>query len=734
MDNSPQYYDLLRKKSVGLGPNAAAPEDRWLEQARYKLAETMYNSGAFNDFRTAYQTAGKLSGLLDFVPVIGDVKAGVESRDAFSEGRYLEGGLLGGGAMLGMIPGVGDAAQQGIKKAAEMVSGYRKTDPLLTDIPTVDVNISTPAEAKGADRFISTGQYKGAPSGIDSPKKLESLRSNLYDLLQEGALGRNWYDQSSESGRFLTGDRPGYAQQYAIANAATSQGASVPSNQGFGVKAYNQIISGNTVDSGRFPSAVRGIAEQIPEGEVSLGPKIGPFYEANMLQPGGQAKRPTNDIWMARAFDYRKPDGSLWAEGLTDPQHRFMDTEINKMVEKANAEKLGGFSNWTPEKVQAAIWVAKKASDEKIPLTDAAYDFSHNLDKLTANINVESEPALGLMHLSELRQIPEAMSTLQEAQRKALSDESGRDLLSLSTGALTRPTDTGYGYYKNFSAPTDVIRVLAGTETGEKFLDPASRGLLEGVASAHGLLRGQESVGYNYLRKDVDATARNAAAVNIGRQFSPEEMLGIGAKLDDVFGGIAFAVNTPNGINILTSGQDDLIDWAKSQNIDIDDWIKYKNSNIEDLPKNVQKKKDRFNKAWQGKVNSIVKDAAGVKPEFGLNSGDLVGSFEQYTPSAYLEAIEKSGVEKIMEPVARDMASRLDQADLALMAQYPDVGQRSDLLVRVREAIAKEGFSGVRKLVEMGIVPVGLVAILYPEFADQQNSGQKKEPGLIGQL
>lgn len=149
--------------------------------------------------------------------------------------------------------------------------------------------------------------------------------------------------------------------------------------------------------------------------------------------------------------------------------------------------------------------------------------------------------------------------------------------------------------------------------------------------------------------------------------------------------------------------------------------------------KNVKNAKDRFNKAWQGKVNSIVKDAAGVKPEFGLNSGDLVGSFEQYTPSAYLEAIEKSGVEKIMEPVARDMAS-LDQADLALMAQYPDVGQRSDLLVRVREAIAKEGFSGVRKLVEMGIVPVGLVAILYPEFADQQNSGQKKEPGLIGQL
>jgi hypothetical protein len=616
--------------------------------------------------------------------------------------------------------------------------GNRMADPALSDIPTVDVNISRPRPASGSSRVSTTGQYKGAPAGVNSPQRLGMMRASLQDLLQEGVIGRNWYDQSSDAGRFLTGDRAGYTQQYALMNAATSQGASVPSNQGFGVKAYNQLITGNPVNSGRFPSAVARTAEQIPSGQVNLGPKIGPFYEANMVQEGVEASRPTNDLWMARAFDYRTPDGMPWDAGLSESQHRFMDSELQRLTDLANRNQLGGYDDWTNEKVQAAIWVAKKSRDEGIPLSDAAYDFSYDLDKLTGNINVESEPALGLLHLQNLRETPEAMAALQDAQRMAMSDVYGRDLLSLSAGALNRPTETGYGYYKNFSAPTDVVRVLAGTETGGAGIDPASRGLLEGIAAAQGLLRGQESVGYNYVRGGVDALSRNAAMVNADRSFSSQEMVKIGSKLDETFGGIAFPVNTAQGINILTSGQDDLIDWVKGQGIDIDDWVKYKDADIDKLPAEVKKKvtqaKGRFTKAWQNKMSQIVQAETGVKPVFGLNSGDLVGSFERYTPSAYLDALEKSGVERAIEPTARELASRLEIVDQELMRFYPQIGDRSSVLMQVREAMSKEGFAGVRKLVQMGIVPAVVVGVLYPAIADQLNSGQPQGNGLIERI
>lgn len=717
------------------------PEDSYVEQAKYKLAEYLYKTGAYGNFGGAYKAADSISGIMDFLPGVGDVKGAVEARDAFAQGKNLQGGLLTAGAMLGAIPIAGDLAQKGIRAGTKRLAqneGDRLADPVLSDIPTVDVNVSAPKAPSGSSRVSTTGQYKGAPAGVNSPEKLEAMRTNLYDLLSEGMIGRNWYDQSSDAGRFLTGDRPGYTQQYALMNAATSQGASVPSNQGFSVKGYNQLITGNQVDTGRFPSAVLRVAEQIPSGQVDMGPKVGPFYEANMVQPGVAASRPTNDLWMARAFDYRTPEGLPWDAGLSEAQHRFMDSEMQRLTDLANEQKLGGFTDWTPEKVQAAIWVSKKSRDEGIPLADAAYDFSYNLDKLTGNINVESEPALGLLHMQNLRESPEAMAALQDAQRMAMSDKYGRDLLSLAAGGLTRPTETGYGYYKNFSAPTDVVRLLAGTETGGAGVDPASRGLLEGIAAAQGLLRGQESVGYNYVRGGVDALSRNAATVNAERVFSPEEMVQIGSKLDDTFGGIAFPVNTANGINILTSGQDDLIDWVKSQGVDIDDWVKYKDVDIKTLPKDVQKKvtqaKGRFTKTWQNKMSQIVQAETGIKPEFGLNSGDLVGSFERYTPSAYLEALEKSGVESAIEPTARELASRLDSVDQQLMQAYPDIGDRSSVLMQVREAISKEGFAGVRKLVQMGIVPVGVVAILYPAIADQLNSEQPRGNGLVEQF
>lgn len=585
----------------------------------------------------------------------------------------------------------------------------------LPDIPTVNVNLESPPVSTANARVGTTGQYRGAPAGVTSPQRLGNMRSGLLDMLNEGMPGRSWYDQSSQAARDLTGNREGLTQLYGLMNAATSAGASVPTNQGFGVKGYNQFITGSDINSGRFPGMVANIAEGIKSGEVTMGPKVGPFYEAVTVPEGGQATRPTNDIWMARAFGYKDAEGKDWDQGLGTAQHRFMDAEMNRLTEMANKQQLGGFSDWTPEKVQAAIWTSIKARTENTPISDAAYDFSNDLDRLTANINVESEPAMGLNHLQNIRNIPDAAQALQEAQRSVLSDPQGRDLIALNANALTRPTETGFGYYKGYSAPTDVVQVLASQGTGSNALDPASAGLLDAISAAHGLARGQESVGNNFFRSTgVKAKERNAADIDVGGPLPQDKMSALGEKLDATFGGAVFPVNTKNGVRLM-SDQDSLKEWAKSQGID---------------PENA----DAVGKAWQKETNAIIKSELNAKPTWGFTSGNLVGSFEQYTPSAYLKSIDASGVSEGIDRALQQLAPQLDKVDEIIIQQYPDVGQSSEVMTLVRQTLAQEGLGGVRRLVEMGILPVAVLGVLAQEQSAPSRDRASQTGGLISEL
>ena len=99
-------------------------------------------------------------------------------------------------------------------------------------------------------------------------------------------------------------------------------------------------------------------------------------------------------------------------------------------------------------------------------------------------------------------------------------------------------------------------------------MDPASRELVEGIAAAQGLLRGQESVGYNFMRGGT-LLERNAAEVNLGRAPLQDEMLTVGNRLDEEFGGAITPVNLDRGVSYLVI--DDLKPWAIANDIDPND-------------------------------------------------------------------------------------------------------------------------------------------------------------------
>ena len=675
------------------------------------------------------RVANTLTSLLDFAPGLGDGMGIGDTMTSYRQGD-IPGTVINAAATgIGVLPLVGGPASKIVKAGGNRFRsslrniGDAQFNPPDIQNPPIITRTASPALIKAQSPMA------GAPRGLETQDQLLNLRNNLYSSMERGIPGRSWYDNSSDSAGFLTGNRPGYRDAYTGTTAITSAGVSVPANQTFGVKGYNQFITGNDFSTGQYPANTTPALDSLRSGQpTSFGRKTGPFYEAlNATNPIVSVGRPTNDIWMARAFDYRTPTGDIWSEGLGSAQHRFMDQEMNRLTDLANKNKLGGFDDWTPEKVQASIWVDTKAAQEGKTIEQAMGDFSHGLDRFNANINVESEPSQALNHLAGTRTNPEAAASLAEGQRQVLSNESGQDLIALSAGGLTRETGSGYGYYKPPGSPagsveSDVVRMLAGPGTATNVIDQSSKQVVEGVAATHGLVRGQDSVGYNFLRGEVNALDRNAVQLKLGRVLDQDEMLGFGDKLSEEFGGFVFPTNTDDGINLLTGNfrsQEGVMDGA------LDIWA------LKQKPPLDPADTAKVAKAWQKKLSQMTDEEFGSKilkdkgmAQWRHNSGDLIGS-DSYKPSEYMQVIDQSGPGVIegLDAAARPLAGLLDDLDGALKESFPNIGERSKILQLTRQALTEGGFARVRELVAQGILPAVVLGISL-----RNESGQAPSP------
>lgn len=95
--------------------------------------------------------------VMDFVPVAGDVLALGEAGDAYSRGDLAAAGLLGTGAMIGLVPGAGDALAKPVMAAGRRVAAARRSASPL---------VST---SRAASDAYQAGQRLSAPSGYVGP-------------------------------------------------------------------------------------------------------------------------------------------------------------------------------------------------------------------------------------------------------------------------------------------------------------------------------------------------------------------------------------------------------------------------------------------------------------------------------------------------------------------------------------------------------------------------------------
>jgi len=82
-------------------------------------------------------------------------------------------------------------------------------------------------------RVGTTGQYVGAPEGVNNPQKLAALTKSMTNLTKEGEFGRFWYERSGRQILDITGGNKADAEKIIQAVAITSANTPVASNFDF---------------------------------------------------------------------------------------------------------------------------------------------------------------------------------------------------------------------------------------------------------------------------------------------------------------------------------------------------------------------------------------------------------------------------------------------------------------------------------------------------------------------
>lgn len=406
---------------------------------------------------------------------------------------------------------------------------------------------------KSKNRVGTTGQYVGAPQGIDSPQKLAAMRANYMKDVVEGIPGRNWYEDSSK----WIGEVAPANRQQAIADAigVSSQGTGVDSNLGFAIKGVNQYAAGIPVETGRFPGNQSPLIQNALAGiQQHLGPKRQPFASNLSVDWNpAMAQYPVHDIWQGRAFGYKTPEGKPWDAGFSPQQHAFMDQQMVAIQNQLNKSNVGGFTDWNPLNTQAAAWTGAKIRSGDLASSEAAMHYGDFSPKYQAMATHEQAPGAGTGHLENLLSMPyEERLAFQNAV--PWIDPRGRDMIYGSGGLLVEPSTKMVGAYTPKATgllevnPGEVARPLVQQSGGS--LIPSDAQMLNIGESSRAFVDAQNAGAWHKIIPDTQTSVseRNSLHIPLGTSPTPEQM----AKIDKIAkqNGM-FAVDTGTGVNLI---------------------------------------------------------------------------------------------------------------------------------------------------------------------------------------
>ena len=436
-------------------------------------------------------------------------------------------------------PGVATLVKPRAEKGRE---GTMAGTPNLRTMTVDDALVASRAEPHLIQK--EGGGYVGAPHHIKSREQLEAQRAKFDASVAGGEGGADWYLRVKKYADELSGRDPVAGRQLAEELALFSAQSDPFTNLGFAQQARQAWVRGEPSprtrtgqQAERFNAARAAQEEAIRTGQpfpnMPEGKKTGIFRQ-HMDISALMGTTGTNDIWHARAFGFRDPKtGKPWDKALTETNHSWLDYETMLAVDRANAKKLGGRSDWTPAEIQAAPWVAEKAKSLekrfKIPSEEAFSRATSTYPDYAPHYTMEAPAEMkpgGKTGLGYGSMTPEEW---QAASRRV--DPGGLDPTFRNMGMNQRAVATGAtGAWKERGKPAeynpvDVSRPMIDFQGSgaQRQVHPGTVAGLDAAVTMRGLNDFQVGSPVTMWDTRAGSNARSSIRIDLGRGVTEEE-------------------------------------------------------------------------------------------------------------------------------------------------------------------------------------------------------------------
>jgi spore germination cell wall hydrolase CwlJ-like protein len=601
----------------------------------------------------------------------------------------------------------------------------------------------------------ASGQYVGAPRGMKTPEQIQAMRDAFDKDVAAGAEGGDWYDRARVFNREISGDDLYRQRLAANEQALWSAQANPDTNLGFALNARTDYEGGMFKDQYRTGQQARSYEEArramdlaksveaekgmmghnkgpsltdmaVPVSGLSrLGKKTG-IYGQHLDPTVPPATTGTNDIWHARAFGFNQPDKPMFSRALTEQEHRFLDYETMLAVDRANAAKLAGRSDWTGAEIQAAPWVAGKgralAERGNKPLeegiAEAAKTYPDVAPKYTVSTPVEQIPgaSTGLM--------PNLVNA-SDAEKAAFSklagwkDQAGRDKLWSELGMNTRQTNDALGMYRNSAGnpefnPVEVGRPMTGynlNKAGNPVVNETGAAGFSMGQAARGLVDFQEGTPWNKFITHGAGPDKTSILINMGRNPTRSELEALDAIANK--NGMMMT-NTEGGVGFINfKGNQTTTTMGKELRAGLEKEIKAVVPNAE--VNRARHQGEYFDLADEGRI-SKANEGKGLSTKYMF---DTLADLRSKAPDFYNRILDSKSI------------SEKARANLDRLMASGGSGQRRDYELMLK-IIGEDGLRGlldrVNKLGYQGLPAIGAAGIgsaLLPSSGSKDPS----EPG-----
>lgn len=221
-------------------------------------------------------------------PIIGDAMAAKEVYDELQkdEPNYYLAGALGGAALVGLVPGLGDAAAKAIKKGAREVFDAGKR--LTSKTPSKIKPSYTDAELLEADDIID----EWAKGNLTNTELRNQMRDKGFPIetkrISPKSTGDDLEVVSPDGNIIPWKDMPRGLDVPSDVRYTFNQGGAVVDEQmemAFGDQPEVDPVSGNEVPTGSLPEEVRDdIPAQLSEGEYVVPADVVRFFGVKFFE------------------------------------------------------------------------------------------------------------------------------------------------------------------------------------------------------------------------------------------------------------------------------------------------------------------------------------------------------------------------------------------------------------------------------------------------------------------